>query len=61
MSRIKQAARLLVFISLIILAGLGIGLSGGVPIPTIKNRKDPEKENIELIENQDKESDSEQT
>lgn len=60
MSRIKQAARLLIFICLIVLAGIGIGLSGGVPIPSIKNRNNSEKENIELIENQDEESDSQQ-
>lgn len=60
MSRIKQAARLLVFICLIVLAGIGIGLSGGVPIPIIKNRRDSEKENIELIESQKKVSDSQQ-
>jgi len=56
MSRIKQAARLFVFICLIVLAGLGIGLTGGMPIPTINNRKDSEKENIELTENQVSES-----
>jgi len=56
MSRLKQAARLFIFICLIVLAGLGIGLSGGVPIPTINHRKDSEKEDIELIENEESES-----
>lgn len=56
MSKLKQAARLLAFICLIVLAGLGIGLSGGVPIPTINNRKDSEKENIEQTDNHEKES-----
>lgn len=53
MSRIKRAARLLLFICLIVLAGIGIGISGGVPIPRIKTRKDSEKEKIELIESQE--------
>jgi len=50
MSRIKKAARLFAFICLIVLAGIGIGMSGGVPIPSIKNRKETEKENVELLE-----------
>jgi len=60
MNRIKKIARLLAFICLIILAGIGIGISGGVPLPLSKNRRESEKENIELIENQDKKSDSQQ-
>jgi len=58
MSRIKKAARLLAFICLIALAGIGIGISGGVPLPTIKNKRDSGKENIELLENQDENLDS---
>lgn len=60
MNRIRKTARLLAFICLIILAGIGIGISGGVPLPLSKNRRGSEKENIELIENQDKKSDSQQ-
>jgi len=61
MTRIKKAAKLLALICLIVLAGIGIGISGGVPIPSIKNRRGSEKENIELIEQQHKNSDSEQS
>jgi len=60
MNRINKIFRLLAFICLIILAGIGIGMYGGVPLPVSKNRRKSEKENIELIENQDKNSDSQQ-
>lgn len=60
MKKIKKALRLLVFVCLIVLAGIGIGISGGVPIPLSKNRRDSEKENIELIDKQSEKSDSEQ-
>lgn len=53
MNRVKKAARLLVFVCLILLAGLGVGLSGGVPIPFFKSRRDAKKEKTELIEHQD--------
>jgi hypothetical protein len=32
---------------------VGVGLSVGVSLPTFKNRRDPVKEKIELIEDQD--------
>ena len=40
MERIKKALRLFVLIILIVLASLGVGISGGVPIPTIKRKED---------------------
>lgn len=55
MNRVKRAIHVLLFVCLILLASVGVGLSGGVPIPNLKNRRDPEKENIELVENQDDE------
>jgi len=58
MNRVKKTARLLAFICLIILAGIGIGISGGVPIPLSKKRGRSEKDKIELIENQLKKSDT---
>lgn len=61
MVRIKKALRLFVLICLIVLAGIGVGLSGGVPIPMSNSRKDTEKENIELIENKEEESNNELT
>jgi len=48
------------YVCLIVLAGIGIGLSGGVPIPSLKNRRDSEKEKIELIVNQEERSNSQQ-
>lgn len=56
MKKIKKTLRLLAFIVLIVLAGLGIGISGGVPIPLSNHRKKSEKENIELMENQEESS-----
>lgn len=50
MQKIKKFLRLLLFICLIILACLGVGLSGGVPLPLSNKRRDSGKENIELIE-----------
>jgi len=61
MIRIKKAARLLAFACLLVLAGVGIGLSGGVPPPSLTIRRESEKENIELIEHQEKKLDSEKT
>lgn len=53
MSSIKRTARLFLLICLIVLAGIGIGLTGGVPLPSIKSRKDSEKEDIELMVDQE--------
>ena len=50
MKKLKKAFKLFVFVCLIILAGLGVGLSGGVPVPFQKNRREHEKEMIELVE-----------
>ena len=58
MNKIKKAIRLFAFICLIVLACLGVGLSGGVPIPSFSSKRKSEKEDIELIENQDGKSTS---
>ena len=58
MNKIKRAVHLIAFVCLIILASIGIGLSGGIPIPLSNSRKETEKENIELLENQDETSDT---
>ncbi len=60
MKIIKKAIKLLVFISILALAGVGIGLSGGVPIPLLKHRRDFENETIELVEEKTEESDAEE-
>ena len=58
MKRFKKITRQFLFICLIILACVGVGISGGVPIPFSRNKRDSEKDKIELIENQEEESDS---
>jgi len=58
MKHFKSALRTILLICMLCLAGIGIGLSGGVPLPHLKNRRDFEKEKIELVE--DNENDSEQ-
>jgi hypothetical protein len=48
--KIQKSLRMLLLILLIFLASIGVGMSGGVPIP-IKNKKDDSKETqIELVE-----------
>ena len=49
MKIIQMIAKWLLYTIFIIIAGLGIGLSGGVPLPKIGNR-DKEKIKTELIE-----------
>lgn len=61
MKKIKKAARLLAYACLIVLAGIGIGLSGGVPLPSLKIKRDPEKEKIELVEGQNQKADNKQS
>ena len=45
-----KAIRLLVLICLIVLAGVGIGMSGGIPIPTSNKRQETLEVNDELME-----------
>jgi len=59
MKKLKRIARIIAFIILILLASLGVGLSGGIPIPMSNKRKDAQKDKIELIDNQQKKSDEE--
>lgn len=56
MQSIKRFIRILAFICLILLAGIGVGISGGVPIPFSKTRRDAEKDDIELVESKEEES-----
>jgi len=60
MSRVMKAARLFAFICLIVLAGIGVGISGGVPLPTIKNRRESKKEDTELVQKKDNLSETKQ-
>ena len=50
MNRFKQLLRRLLFIALILLAGLGVGLSGGIPIPNIGKRRDKSEINKASVE-----------
>jgi len=54
MKRFKKLLRMIGYILLIILAGFGIGLSGGVPLPTTKKR-DRAEFDVELMESNDEE------
>lgn len=48
--------KLIAYISLIILAGFGIGLSGGVPIPPANKKKDPAEVTDEQVESEQEEA-----
>jgi len=61
MKRIKRIIRIIGFACLIALAGIGMGLSGGVPIPVMKRRKDPSEEQTELVEKKQDEDESEKS
>jgi len=47
MKRFKQLLRRLLLICLIVLASIGIGLSGGVPIPSFGKREEKQEINNE--------------
>ncbi len=55
MERFKKILKLLVLICLIILAGFGVGLTGGVPIPT-SGQRNKTTDNIELVERKKKDT-----
>ena len=50
MKKLKRILKLIAFICLIVLAGFGIGLSGGVPIPPANRKKDPVEVNDEQVD-----------
>jgi hypothetical protein len=50
MNNLKKGLRMLVFIILLLLAGIGIGLFGGVPAPSKSRRGDKIEVNKELKE-----------
>ena len=50
MKRLKKILRLLGLVLLIVLAGVGLGFGGGVPIPTSNKREDTTEINIEWVE-----------
>jgi len=61
MKKIKRIVRLFALVILIVLASLGIGLSGGVPLPSFTNRKESEIDNTELIEDKEEQKDQKQS
>ncbi len=60
MKRFKKTLRLLGFILLIVLASVGIGLGGGVPIPPANKKKDTIEIKVEMLESVDDKTKSEQ-
>ncbi|MCG8328128.1 MAG: hypothetical protein MI974_10605 [Chitinophagales bacterium] len=56
MEHFKKVLRLLIFIIIIALATIGIGISGGVPIPTSFKRENRAEMNIELKESDEEEN-----
>lgn len=52
MNRFKKILKRLLLIALILLAGVGVGLSGGVPIPNIGKRRDKSEINKESVESE---------
>ena len=57
MKRLKKALRLLFLVCLILLASLGIGAVGGIPLPITDKRKQSPDINIELVEPEDEKLD----
>jgi len=50
MNRFKRLLRRLLLICLIVLASIGIGLTGGIPIPSFGKREDKQEINKEVLE-----------
>lgn len=56
MKKLKKAIKLFALVCLILLASLGIGMVGGIPIPFSDKRKQTADIKIELVESNGKES-----
>ncbi len=54
MNRFTKMGRRLLLIALILLAGVGVGLSGGVPIPRIGKKRDKSAINNESVNKEGK-------
>ena len=57
MKKLKKALKLFALVCLILLASLGIGLVGGIPISFSDKRRQTPDIKIELVEVKDEESD----
>lgn len=53
MNRFKLFLRRLLLICLIVLASVGIGLSGGIPIPSFGKREDKQEITNESVESEE--------
>ncbi len=58
MKKAKRVFKFILFVLLICMACIGVGLSGGVPIPFNNAKRDPQKDKIELVEKEDENLDS---
>ncbi len=50
MNRFKRLVRRILLICLIVLASIGIGLTGGIPIPSFGKREDKQEINNEVLD-----------
>jgi len=55
MKSFKKTVRLLGFIILMVLASAGVGLMGGIPMPTVKRREQTIEIKVELTESNEEE------
>lgn len=53
MNRFTKVLRRLLLITLILLAGIGVGLSGGMPIPKTGKKRDKSEINNESVDQED--------
>jgi len=53
MKRFKKAVRHIFLVLFIFLAGMGVGLVGGVPVPLSKRKENDPVFKIELVETKD--------
>ena len=53
MKRFKKAVRYIFLVLFIFLAGMGVGLVGGVPVPLSKRKENDPVFKIELVETKD--------
>ncbi len=50
MNRFKRLLRRFLLVCLIVLASIGIGLTGGIPIPSVGKREDKQEINKEALD-----------
>ena len=53
MKKAKRVFKILLFVLFIFLAALGVGISGGVPIPINRSERDKKRDDIELVQEED--------